>query len=115
VSFYSGIRDTASELIAQFGVARIFTNNQQGAYNPDTGVHANTASTYTKKCVQGDFTAQDRADGTIESGDIKVIAEAFSYEKGDTVSIDSLDYRIVNIRPIKPADTLLASILQVRR
>lgn len=114
---YAGLRDnTANKLIQRFGRLHTFTRVTYGAYNPATGTSAETSTTFTAYAVKDEFSAFERNDGSIRIDDVKMIAEASgSFEVDDCVTIESQEYTLVRVNPIKPGDTVVAYELQVRK
>lgn len=114
---YASLRDnTATRLIKKFGRRHTFTRVSYGAYDPATGTSAETESAFTAYAVKDDFSAFERNDSSIQIDDIKLIAEASgAFEVDDLIDIESQDYRIVRVNPIKPADVVVAYELQVRK
>jgi len=61
------------------------------------------------------YSAEEIALNNIEVGDRRVLAEGHTYKVGDTVSLDSENYRVVSVSNIQPAGTIVACNLQVRK
>jgi len=112
---YSLKAASALALIARYGVDFTFTTFSKGAYDSTTNKVVKTSSTYTAKCVKSNFTTQERSDGAIKTGDIKLIAEVKTFTVGDEVSVNSATYRIENFRAVEPANVPVCYILQVRK
>lgn len=102
-------------MIAKFGTQYTFTRVTKGAYNPATGQTSDTASTFTGYACLFDYTDSDRADGSVLQGDRRMLADAGTYEVGDTVLVGSETYRIIAISDIGPGGTVVASNLQIRK
>lgn len=112
---YAGLATRSLALITKFGADFTFTTFSLGSYDPATNTTTKTPSNYTAKCVKTNFTAQERADGSIQTGDIKLIAEVATFAIGDEVAVNSDTYRIQDINPIEPAGVPVIYILQVRK
>lgn len=112
---YLGIQSTAQSLLTKFGQQLTFTRVTKGAFNPNTGTTSDTSATFTKYGCAFDYTDAERADQTIQEGDRRILAEAHDYKVGDKVSLNSEVYRIIAISEIRPAATIVAVNLQVRK
>jgi len=112
---YLNIRSTATSLLTKFGRQLTFTRSTDGAYDPDTGSTSPTTATYQKYGAVFDYSDEELAAGTIESGDRRILAEGHEYQVGDTVLLDSANYRIISVSNIQPGPTIVACNLQVRK
>jgi len=112
---YTPITASAGRMIAKFGTQYTFTRVTKGAYNPATGQTSDTAATFTGYACLFDYTDSDRADGSVLQGDRRMLADAGTYEVGDTVLVGSETYRIIAISDIGPGGTVVASNLQIRK
>lgn len=115
MSFYTRLATTAVRLLTKYGVERTFTHTEPGTYDPDTNATGDTSSTYDAKVVKWDYSTFEKQSDAIQQGDIRLIGESASYYVDDTVTIDSIVYRIDSVEPIKPADTEVAVIIQLKR
>ena len=115
MTFYSRMNETATRMITKYGRVLTFTHIELGVYDPETGTSPETATTYTANIVKDEFSSFERNDSSIEVNDIKLIGEVASFAIDDTVSIESEDYRVVKVNPIKPGPTVVAYELQVRK
>lgn len=115
MSFYTSIRNTATTLLTKYGQAYTFTTYAQGAYDPTTGTNSVTSSTYSKIGVKSSYNTFERNNTAIQAGDIRFVAEDGDYEIGDTVVINSEDWRVMDVRPVEPADAGVIYILQLRK
>ena len=111
---YASLKNTADALLTKFGEILTFTRTAQGVYDPITGTTSNTTSTFDKLAVALEYSDQDIADGSIERGDRKLIAEAYGYEIGDTVVINGTSFTVVNVSITSPSDTVVVATLQIR-
>lgn len=111
---YTALASTAVRLLTDFGRDLTFTAETEGAYDPTTGKYGKSTANYTKKAAVTNYKSIEFND-IILQGDLKVIAESYTYAMGDKVSIDSDDYRIIDIKQLKPGATEVAVILQVRK
>lgn len=82
-----------------------------GAPNGDLSVP------YYGTVVKLDYTAKE-IDGTvIQAGDVKLLCNAIASPPAidDKVALDGASYRIVNVTSLRPADTTVLYVLQVRK
>lgn len=112
---YNGLLNSASALINKFGGTYNFQRQKDVDYNPNTGKPISRTLSYTRNAVRTEFTRAEQANELVLQGDIKLLAEAAEYKVGDTVTVDCLPYRIINISTIQGNDTKLALNLQLRQ
>jgi len=112
---YTPLQSSAGRMIEKFGQSYTFTRVTDGAYNPATGKTSTSSATYTKNACVFDYSEADLAEGTILRGDRRLLVESGEYQVGDTVAIGSDVYRVVSVAEIKPAGTVVAANLQVRK
>lgn len=115
MSIYDRLNNTATSLITKYGRPLVFTKVTLGAFDPATGTSPETSTTYTANIVKDQFNTFERSDSSIQVDDLKLIGEVATYAIDDTVSIESQDYRLVRVDPIKPGPTVVAYELQVRK
>lgn len=111
---YSPLSTSATTLITKFGKQLTFTRTTKGAYDPNTGQTSDSTSTFDKYCCVFEYADNEITNTTIQQGDRRLLAEPHEFAINDSVSIDSIDYRIISISENKPAETLLSVNLQVR-
>jgi len=112
---YTALQNSAGALLQKFGRQLTFTRTADGAYDATTGKKTQTTSTFTKYACVFDYSAEELTLDNIEAGDRRVLAEGHAYQVGDTVSLDSQNFRVVAVSNIQPAGTVLACNLQVRK
>ena len=112
---YLGVKSTATDLLKKFGRQFTFTRKTDGSYNPNTGSSSTSSSTYQRYGAVFNYSDSERGEGTVQEGDRRILAEGHTYQIGDTVSIESENYRIISISNIQPGDTIVACNLQVRK
>jgi hypothetical protein len=112
---YAPLEQSADALIQSFGVELTFTRTTEGAFNPALGTTANTTSTFAKYACVFNYNESEINGESIMQSDRRLLAQGHTYEIGDTVSLDNEPYRVVAVRPTKPADITMAVNLQVRK
>ena len=99
-TFSDEMAAVALDLIKEFGEAITVTKTAQGAYDPSTGTMGTGATTtVTGYGVPQNYTARDKDLESIEEGDVRLFINAVSTapERGDTVTLDSVDYRVMEV------------------
>lgn len=118
MTFYSDMAATASELLAEFGMAVTLSRMTQGAYNPATGTNTNTPTTHAGTGVKLDY-EQSEIDGThIRVGDQRVYLApdlAVTPQTGDTLTIGAEVWKVIASRPLSPAGVVVLHDVQVRK
>tara|TARA_Y100000004_G_scaffold195635_1_gene263211 strand:- start:475 stop:825 length:351 start_codon:yes stop_codon:yes gene_type:complete len=112
---YAPLKSSGTALIKKFGQELTFSRITQGAYSAATGTTTNTTTTFKKHACIFDYSDRDIGTNTVEAGDRRLLAEAHTYEIGDTVAIGTDTYRIISISLNQPAGTALSVDLQVRK
>lgn len=112
---YTPLKQSADRLIQRFGQKYTFTRTTKGSYDPATGTTTDSTATYQKSGILFDYFDGDSAGETVLAGDRRLLAEAHSYEVGDSVVIDSQTYRVISISPNQPAGTMMLANLQIRK
>lgn len=113
---YGAILSVVNDLLPQFGTdcTAVTTTNDYSPSNP-TG---ETVEVVTHgKGVMGEIKAPfGEYANAIESGDMVLICSAsLALQTGSVVSIGNANWRVVDPRPIKPANLVLAYQAHVRR
>lgn len=116
--FYSNLAATASRLLKDKGQSVTFVHPVVGSFDPATGVE----TPGTPVNISGYGAAFDymhsEIDGTIiQRGDIRFLFESTTTAPviGDTVTIDTVVYRVMDSKPTKPAGTTVLQELQLRK
>lgn len=116
-SFYANLKNTASRLLTTYGQTISFSRAVTDSFNPATGVTTpGTPVTFTGKGAAFDYTDAELVDTLIERGDIRLILEAGTApEINDIATVDSVDYRVMNVITTSPAGTVVKYDLQLRK
>jgi|TARA_R110000822_G_scaffold45921_4_gene122586 hypothetical protein len=112
---YTGLLNSATALITKFGGTYNFQRQKDVNYDPDTGKPISRTISYTRNAVRSEFTRAEQTSELVLQGDIKLLAQAAEYNVGDTVTVDCVIYRIMNISTIQGNDTKLALYLHLRQ
>jgi len=117
MSFYSGLQTVAANLLASKGQLLTFNRDTETAFSPGEGEGQYNPSTYTGNGVALNYN-KGEIDGTIVlKGDIKLILEATTTApiNGDRVTIDSIIYRVMSVKPTSPAGIVVIYEIQLRK
>lgn len=115
--FYPNLRAVASRLLTTYGQNLTFTRKTSTGYNAATGVNTLTTSQFSAHGAAFEYNAAE-IDGTnIQRGDLRLLLEWATTAPilGDTVTIDGLVYRVMNIQPTNPGGVVVMNELQLRR
>lgn len=117
---YDRIAASALRQIENAGLDVTITRTVVGSFDPTTGGTTAAADIVaTASGVQTRYSNRD-IDGTvIKRGDMRLLIAAsglsISPEQGDTATSDSIVWQVVNVESIKPSDTAVLYICQVRK
>ena len=93
----------AQSLLNEFGQNVTFTNNNVDSYDPTTGIKTITPTNYSGDVYVSKFNNREigspLGSTVIKADDLKIIASDMTRvpEEGDTVSISSVDYRVMQV------------------
>lgn len=112
MSFYSDLAADAHSLISEFGSAVTLTRVTPGGYDADTGITTGeTTTNYTGYGVKFEYAANMIDGSRILQGDQRCYLSTVGIVNpapSDTMTINSVVYRVVESRPLQPA---LVSVL----
>lgn len=117
---YTGLQNTAYNLIAKFGTDWTIRRIVKNTYNPATNT-ATVASTtdYTVKAYKSEYVEKQVDGENIQKGDILLVVAAkdlvITPRVSDQVLQGSSVYQIQDVKPLNPATTNLYYKLQLRQ
>jgi hypothetical protein len=117
MSLSATLAATALRLCTKYGESCTFTRVAEGSYNVATSAPAAGSTTTYTAYVVPDIYKLDEMDGqVVKVSDIKLItAHATAVPAvGDTVPINSVTYRVMNVQHLRVQGTTVAYNLQVR-
>ena len=116
MSFYSDLAAVATRLLTDKGQQVTFSRETSTGFNPTTGINTTTTSTITGYGAAFDYNSSE-IDGTIiVKGDIRFLFEAGSApQQDDTVTIDSIGYRVMDVKKTAPGGTDVLYEVQLRK
>lgn len=109
---YANLATLAERLIRENGrdALLISETNTGTDYQPTI-----TQTTETIKLVQSQFSKNDNNDFVLEANDMKfLVSSAFTLTTKQRIETNGLQYSIVALKEIKPADTSILYIVQGR-
>lgn len=111
---YEALKKRANPIIARFGMP-VMVSRPGGVDRVNGEEIVIPPTTFTIIGLREDYKPKE-IDGTrVLNGDTKFLCQAVQAMKvGDVVTINNLDYRVVNTNPLSPASTVLLYQLQLR-
>jgi hypothetical protein len=116
-NFYARLATTATRLLDDKGQTLSFSRDNVTSFNPVTGEETKgTAITYSGSGAVFGYGSSEINGTDIQRDDRRVILEAVSTAPavGDSVTIDSIVHRVVDVEQVNPAGTVVIYQLQVR-
>jgi len=116
-SFYSDLAATALRLLIDKGQQVTFTHLTTTVFDPVLGVRTSSSSTFTAYGAAFDYN-KNEIDGTlVQRGDVRFLMEASATEPvlGDTVPVNGITYRVMNVKPTSPGGVVVIYELQLRK
>lgn len=112
---YTPLASTATKLITDFGQSVSFTRNGNVTYDPTQGVSSSSQTTYSANIVLFAQIKNEEVDKSLAFKDFPAVAYSATPPKiGDTATINSESYRVIEITPIQPAETVIYYELRLR-
>ena len=106
---YSSLNKTATDLITKFGQSVTFSRFNLNAYSPSAGFNSEgSATTYSANIVLFNQDKSEEAETSVQRQEFDASMSSTTAPKiGDTATINSSKYRIVEITPIQPGSTVV--------
>jgi len=109
--------DNMRKVIARLGEPCTVTSVTEGAFDPATGtVGAGTTTTQTGYAAPDQYNSFE-IDGTVvQRGDVKLVLSKLATRPavGDTVTMDSVTYRIMDVYPVRMSGADVVYVVQGR-
>lgn len=112
------IADTAARLLAIYGEPVLFSATIGGTYDPATGgISGGTPLSISGNGYPSSYNSNELRGGAIEAGDTRLICEKLSERPlvGWNCLIDELDYRVMDVQPIRKSGVDIIYIVQLRK
>lgn len=120
---YLPLQIKATGLLQKFGTTATVTREESGTFDPLTGTADIFTTQFSTKVVllankeieQGMIDSVFNTDAdTVEQGMYRLLAEAKTYEINDKILFNGTNYRVLSVKYVVPASTILYAELQVR-
>jgi hypothetical protein len=112
---YIDTRETATELLQEFGRKIVVEQITTGTYDPETSTVPTTKVDLTPYCCDFDVKAEEY-DGEIRLGDRKAYIDASAaMELNNKVVIDGVRWSIVRLVKLAPAGELVLNVAYIRK
>jgi hypothetical protein len=105
---YDTLQKTATKLITNFGANAVITRLSGRTFNPATGAYSTGSSTnFTLKAVRSQFNAFEKASESVQDKDVRLLAQSGVTVPviNDTLTFDSVVYRIMEVKTESPSGT----------
>lgn len=116
-AFSDNMSAVALGLLTKFGEAVSFTRTTEGAYNPATGsTAAGSDLVFTGFGFPEDYSNRDIDNILVQQGDARLYVNALSTPPlpQDTVTLDSVVYRVMSVRKYSTNSVNVLYELQIR-
>jgi hypothetical protein len=122
MEFYSKMQATANRLLKGKGQEITLTRQTAGAYDPATGTAAVTTTTQTAYGAMFEYGDKNIDGVLIKEGDKQLLLSALNSagtalvapQLNDTVTINTVVYTVVRIKPLSPAGTTVLFDCNIR-
>jgi hypothetical protein len=122
MEFYSKMQATANRLLKGKGQEITLTRQAAGAYDPATGTAAVTTTTQTAYGAMFEYGDKNIDGVLIKEGDKQLLLSALNSAGtalvapalNDTVTINTVVYTVVRIKPLSPAGTTVLFDCNIR-
>jgi hypothetical protein len=122
MEFYAKMQATANRLLKGKGQAITLSRQTAGAYNPATGTAAVTVTTQTAYGAMFEYGDKNIDGVLIQEGDKQLLLSALNSagtalvapQLNDTVTINTVVYTVVRIKPLSPAGTTVLFDCNIR-
>lgn len=113
---YNKFVSMARRLLEKFGTTATFTYATSESFNTTTMANTKTTSTFTGNAVVVPFNKIEMDGETIQQQDLRLVVEKTSIVPAvdNTVTWNSVDYRIMNVEIISPGQVDVVYICQLR-
>jgi hypothetical protein len=122
MEFYAKMQATANRLLKGKGQSITLTRQTAGAYDPATGTAAVTTTTQTAYGAMFEYGDKNIDGVLIQEGDKQLLLSALNSAGtalvapalNDTVTINTVVYTVVRIKPLSPAGTTVLFDCNIR-
>lgn len=123
MSFATNMQSTALQLLSTYGQSVAFRREVEGTYDPSTAATgSDTVTIYNGYAHPAPYTANElrsssgsTTDDLIQKGDVKLLTYTTTEPLvGDTVTLDTVVYRVMAVDKLVAQATKIAYKLQIR-
>ena len=116
MTFATNMQTVANNLLSTYGQTVTFSRTTQGAFTPSTGaVAAGTSTTYTAKVQPSEYKTEEINNQEVLYGDVKLLTYSITAVLvGDTVSLDSVVYRVMSVVKTQAQGSTIVYKVQIR-
>ena len=117
---YASVAQEADSAIANAGTSLTIKRDTAGVTDPITGITTGGRITsYTATGVKLRFKNRD-IDGTlVKAGDLRILLSVaglnITPESTDTITVSGVDWKIIDVKPLEPAEIVVLYELQIRK
>jgi len=117
MTLYTSLKSVASGLLQDKGQLVTFSREVSSGFDPILGANTTSTTTFTGYGAAFDYNKTEIDSEIVKRGDIRFVMEAIDTEPvpGDTATIDSKVYRVMNVKPTSPAGTVVIYEAQLRK
>lgn len=117
MTFYTGLKSVASSLLQSKGQQVTFSRKVSSGFDPVLGNNTTNTTTFTGYGAAFDYNQSELDGSIVQNGDIRFLMESTTSapELGDTATINSVIYRVMNVKPLSPAGTVVSYEVQLRK
>lgn len=112
---YAPLASTATKMITEYGQTVTFTRNGNVSYDPTQGVSSSSQTTYEAKVVAFSALKEEAPESSLAVKEFTAYCSSSTPPKiGDTATINSENFRVIEINPVQPATTVIYYELRLR-
>jgi|TARA_B110000285_G_scaffold85640_1_gene98292 hypothetical protein len=105
---YKTLQKTATNLISNFGVSASITRDEGRRFDPASGKYfTGLTVTYSLKAVRAQFNTLEKAGDGVKDTDVRILAQSGITVPiiNDTLTFDSVQYRVMGVKTESPSGT----------
>lgn len=116
-NFYANLQKTAARLLTSKGAKITFTRQVETAFDATTGAKTYSDFTFTGYGAKFDYKSSEIDGEIIKRGDARLLLEKTEKEPdvGDSAKIGDIKYRVMDVKTVSPADTIVMYECRLRK
>lgn len=117
MTIYDNLRATATKLLTKYGQIVTLSRETVSSYDPVLGVPTSSTAEYTGYAAMFDYQLSEIDGQTIQRGDARLLLQVISIEpkNGDNVTVNGIQYSVINATILAPGGAAVVYELQLRR